>query len=78
MKLCDLFLKDIKICMKIREFEENLKEMKRNVGELKRVMEDYVKREVDRVLDYYMILYILLKEKNYGVYGSRRMFLNLL
>lgn len=76
VKLCDLFLKDTKICTKIRELEENLKEMKRNVGELKRVTEDYVKREVDRALDYYMILYVLLKEKNHGTHGSRRMFSN--
>ena len=76
MKLCDLFLKDTKICTKIRELEENLKEMKRNVGELKRVTEDYVKREVDRALDYYMTLYVSLKKKNHGTHGSRRMFSN--
>ena len=63
MKLCDLFLEDTKICTKIRKLEENLKEMKRNVGELKRVTEDYVKREVDRALDYHMTLYVSLKEK---------------
>ena len=50
--------------------------MKRNVGELKRVTEDYVKREVDRALDYYMTLYVSLKEKNHGAHGSRRMFSN--
>lgn len=74
VKLCDLFLKDTKICTKIRELEENLKEMKRNVGELKRVTEDYVKREVDRALDYYMILYVSLKEKNHGTHGAEECF----
>lgn len=48
--------------------------MKRNVGELKRVTEDYVKREVDRALDYYMTLYVSLKEKNHGTHGAEECF----